>query len=112
GGGFGLRCADVVNGLRCKGHEVHVLTNRCMVANCGEHLNEEDTMRDLDLRPACENSIQQIFFDRRELMKLKKAIDEVQPELIYLWHLQNLSNAIHPHLAHQRIPLIFDDGGS
>lgn len=112
GGGFGLRCRDVVNGLHAKGHVVHVLTNRCLMAKCSEHTNEEDTLRELDLRPAGENAIQQIFFDRRELRKVQQVIDRVQPELIYLWHLQNLSSAILPLLTHQQVPLVFDDGGS
>ena len=46
------------------------------------------------------------------MKKLERVIDRVQPELIYLWHVQNLSNAILPFLSRQRIPLIFDDGGS
>ncbi len=65
GGGFGLRCADVVNGLRVKGHAVHVLTNRCLVAGCNVHENDGFTLRELDLRPEGENPLQQIIFDRR-----------------------------------------------
>ncbi len=112
GGGFGLRCMDVVEGLRQRGNRVHVLTNRCLLPGCREHVNEEDTLRKLDLKPAGENAIQQIIFDRRELRKLQKVIERVQPELIYLWHLQNLSNAILPYLSSLSIPLVFDDGGS
>jgi len=112
GGGFGLRCHDVVNGLRAKGHEIHVLTNRCTIEGCQAHDNETDTLHLLDLKPTGENALQQIDFDRRELKKLERVIDRVQPELIYLWHVQNLSNAILPFLSNQHIPLIFDDGGS
>ena len=112
GGGFGLRCRDVVNGLRARGHQVHVLTNRCQMADCREHLNDVDTMRILDLNPAGGNPLRRIFFDRRELLKVKQVIDRVQPELFYLWHLQNLSGAILPFLAAQPVPLVYDDGGS
>jgi glycosyltransferase involved in cell wall biosynthesis len=112
GGGFGLRCRDVVEGLRLRGHQIHVLTNRCLMPGCREHLNEQNILRKLDLKPAGENPIQQIIFDRRELRILKKVIDQLQPELIYLWHLQNLSNAILPYLSSLSIPLVFDDGGS
>lgn len=112
GGGFGLRCADVVNGLRVRGHAVRVLTNRCLVAGCNAHEKDGFTLRELDLRPKGEKPLQQIFFDRHELRKLKKVIDQVQPDLIYLWHLQNLSNAILPYLTNLSVPLVFDDGGS
>jgi len=111
-GGFGLRCHDVVEGLRQRGHTLLVLTNRCTIEGCRAHEDETDTLRSLDLKPAGENALQQIAFDRRELKKLERVIDRVQPELIYLWHVQNLSNAILPFLSRQRIPLIFDDGGS
>jgi glycosyltransferase involved in cell wall biosynthesis len=112
GGGFGLRCRDVVEGLRQRGHTLYVLTNRCTIEGCQGHENEADTLRMLYLKPAGENALRQIAFDRRELRKLKKVIDEVMPDIIYLWHLQNLSNAILPWLSSLSIPLVFDDGGS
>lgn len=112
GGGFGLRCRDVVNGLRDRGHRVYVLTNHCTVEDCQAHENETDTLRALDLNPAGENALRKIDFDRRELRKLESVIRLVKPELIYLWHLQNLSNAILPFLTLQSIPLVFDEGGS
>ncbi len=111
-GGFGLRCRDVAEGLRRRGHSLTILTNRCALRGCREHQSEERTLRLLALRPAGDNPLRQILFDRRELLKVERVIRQVQPRLIYLCHMQNLSNAILPFLAGQPTPLILDDGGS
>ena len=112
GGGFGLRCRDVAEGLRRRGHSLTILTNRCALRGCCEHQSEERTLRLLALRPAGDNPLRQILFDRRELLQVERVIRQVQPRVIYLWHMQNLSNAILPFLAGQPTPLILDDGGS
>lgn len=55
---------------------------------------------------------QQIFHDRSDLQFIDRTVKEFKPDLIYLWHIQNLSNAILPYFSHRNIPIVYDEGGS
>lgn len=111
-GGYELRCRDVLEGLRHAGHEILLITNSCTIQDCQEHINEPWISRILNLQPEGENFLDRIQFDNAELTKIQQTITNFKPDLIYLWHLQNLSDAILPFLASQSLPMVYDEGGS
>lgn len=96
-GGYELGCADVVNGLRERGHDVAVLTSTYGI---------EQPRRDgwvqrslmIDVQPVSQSSIaKQWHIFRRELHNLRTALHvahELQPDIIYVWSIQNTSLAL------------------
>ena len=111
-GGYELRCRDVLQGLRRAGHEILLLTNRCIPPDCGDNQDDSWVCRFLELQQTQANVFSRIWSDNIELKKIQKTIRSFQPDLLYTWHLQNLSDAILPFLASLSIPLVHDEGGS
>lgn len=111
-GGYELRCKDVLQGLRQAGHEILLLTNRCTPPDCGDNKDASWVFRILELQQTQANVFSRIWSDNIELVKIQKTIRSFQPDLLYTWHLQNLSDAILPFLARLGIPIVHDEGGS
>jgi len=111
-GGYELRCKDVLQCLRQAGNEVLLLTNRCAPPDCRDNKDDSWVFRILELQQTQANVFSRIWSDNKELIKIQKAIRSLQPDLLYTWHLQNLSDAILPFLASLGIPLVHDEGGS
>lgn len=111
-GGYELRCKDVLQGLREAGHEILLLTNRCTPPVSLEDQDVSSINRILELQQTQANVFSRIWSDNIELIKIQKTIRSFQPDLLYTWHLQNLSDAILPFLASLGIPLVHDEGGS
>ena len=110
-GGYELRCKDVLEGLQQKGHVICVITNQV----APEISSEEEpfyVLRVLSLKSSGGNVFRRIHSDKQDLKKIEKIIDSFRPDLLYLWHMQNLSDAILPFLASLGIPLVHDEGGS
>lgn len=111
-GGYELRCKDVLQGLRQAGHEILLLTNRCSPPDCQDDKDASWVFRILELQQTQANVFSRIWSDNIELLKIQKTIRSFQPDLLYTWHLQNLSDAILPFLASLGIPMVHDEGGS
>jgi len=111
-GGYELRCKDVLQGLRQAGHEILLLTNRCSPPDCQDDKDASRVFRILELQQTQANVFSRIWSDNIELLKIQKTIRSFQPDLLYTWHLQNLSDAILPFLASLGIPMVHDEGGS
>lgn len=111
-GGYELRCKDVLQGLRQAGHEILLLTNRCTPPDCRDKNDASWVFRILELKQIQANVFSRIWSDNIELIKIQKTVRSFQPDLLYTWHLQNLSDAVLPFLASLGIPLVHDEGGS
>ncbi len=111
-GGYELRCKDVLQGLRQAGHEILLLTNRCSPPDCQDDKDASWVYGILELQQTQANVFSRICFDNKELLKISETIRSFQPDLLYTWHLQNLSDAILPFLASLGIPMVHDEGGS
>lgn len=111
-GGYELRCKEVLEGLIHKGHTVTVLTNRCPKPACALHPSEEGIQRLLHVRQAARPFFTQILLDCIDLRFIDRFVKQYAPDLIYLWHIQNLSNSILPYFSSRSIPIVFDEGGS
>lgn len=111
-GGYELRCRDVVDGLKGRGHEILILTDRCVDRSCKMHENEQGIHRVLHQRAEASNIVEQILRDIHDLRFIDRMVKDFEPDLIYLWHIQNLSNAILPYFSHRNIRIVYDEGGS
>lgn len=111
-GGYELRCQDVLKGLIKRGHQVAILTNRCPNSNCSIHPGETGIHRALHLRLEKTPVFTQIHWDQKDLRTIDRFIQNFAPDLIYLWHIQNLSNALLPYFSTKNIPIVYDEGGS
>lgn len=111
-GGYELRCSEVLEGLKEKGHSIVVLTTRYPHPKCTLHPFEEGINRILHLRQDARSVFTQIRWDCMDLRYIDKFVKQYAPDLIYLWHIQNLSNAILPYFSSRSIPIVYDEGGS
>ncbi len=111
-GGYELRCKDVLEGLSQKGHEICLITNQVASNNVSDHKDPFSVLRILSLKPSGGNVFYQIHSDKNDLKKIEKSVESFRPDLLYLWHIQNLSDAILPYLAKQNLPIVYDEGGS
>ena len=111
-GGYEIRCKDVLDGLRKKGHDILVITTKCPDKNCNLHSGEKNIFRVLDQRIKHSNNLSQIISDYRDIEFVDKKTTEFQPDIIYLWAIQSLSNAIFPYFSHKDIQIVYDEGGA
>ena len=111
-GGYELRCKDVLEGLSQKGHEICLITNQVASNNVSDHKEPFSVLRILSLKPSGGNVFYQIHSDKNDLKKIEKSVESFRPDLIYLWHIQNLSDAILPYLADKNVPIVYDEGGN
>ena len=111
-GGYELRCKDVLDGLHKRGHEICMITNQVASKISSEEKEPFSVLRVLSLKSSGGNVLYRIHSDTKDLMKIEKSIESFRPDLIYFWHMQNLSDAILPFLASLGIPLVHDEGGS
>ncbi|HQJ32773.1 MAG TPA: glycosyltransferase family 4 protein, partial [Anaerolineaceae bacterium] len=102
----------MLQGLRQAGHEILLLTNRCSPPDCQDDKDASWVYGILELQQTQANVFSRIWSDNIELLKIQKTIRSFQPDLLYTWHLQNLSDAILPFLASLGIPMVHDEGGS
>lgn len=111
GGGYELRCKDVVNGLMSRGHNIHIITTRCTNDHCGLHPNEGPVDRILHRKSQASSLLVQILRDFSDMWFIDHTTRSFKPDLVYLWHLGDLSNAIIPYFASSKIPMVYDEGG-
>jgi len=110
-GGYELRCKDVLEGLQKRGFEILMLTNQPDKNKSFELIDPPYVHRVLKLKPRRINVFSEVYFDNLEIKKIKGFIKAFKPDLLYLWHMQNFSNAILPFFSHLEIPMVYDEGG-
>jgi len=111
-GGYEIRCKDVVEELIRRDHEVLVLTSQCPTKTCKIHNSESSIERFLHEKKNTKNVLHQIYTDIKDLRHVDKKTKEFKPDLIYLWGIQSLSNAILPYFSYQKIQIVYDEGSS
>ena len=111
-GGYEIRCKEVVDGLIRRGHEALILTTR---SKAGEWYDDKEVYsieRKLRQRVGSRNLICQIFTDILDLKFIDRKIKQFSPDIIYLWGIQTLSNALFPYISRQNIQIVYDEGSS
>jgi len=111
-GGYELRCRDVLNGLMERGHEVAIISTRCPTEHCNLHPDEMNIQRILHRKVDEKSLLKRIVNDASDLRQVDKRMKTFQPDLIYLWHLVNLSDAILPYFSRYNLPVVYDEGGN
>lgn len=111
-GGYELRCKDVLEQLKQRGHEVKIITSR--VSNEAEifYTKENNIHRQFHILDSSLPMPQRVFRDYLDVKFLDKIITSFQPDLVYLWNVVNFSRAIFPYLADREIPVVYDEGGN
>ena len=107
-GGYGLRCLNVVDGLRKRGYEICVITTvpRDNLDPMVSHVYK--IIRRLHRRTPG-NHIR-IWDEYRDLKVIDEEIREFRPDVIYLWNLLCLARSIFPYLAEANLPVVYDEG--
>lgn len=107
-GGYEIRCRDVMEKLKQKGHEVVVITTRYPSNGKAIKTNELGIFRVMHHKFEPQSLLERIIHDIRDVRFLKRKIKEFKPDIIYLWQIATLSNMIIPFCAKLDIPLFHD----
>jgi len=111
-GGYELACRDVVERWRRRGHEVTVLTTTMRLRGVQDPLDEGGVQRELDFyfrdgdlyahptwkRPLLERANQRV---------LRRAIEDVRPDVVSVWHMGAMSFSLLATLAERGLPLVY-----
>lgn len=114
-GGYELSCFDVMTRLEARGHEVHVLCGDTRLGSDRAVTNaahESRVRRSLRLyhdgaavlRPAWR---ERLAIERHNQAELARALREVRPDVISIWHLAGASHGLLATIARARIPVVF-----
>ncbi len=115
-GGYGLRCKAVTDELRERGYEMYVLTSRWRASEMRQP--EDYVYRLLHIqRPEGQHALYRRFrhvewalMSRIDRRIARRVIRELDPDIVYVWNMANLSLApLAPALALEK-PLVFDLG--
>ena len=110
-GGHEIRCKEVVDSLSLRGHQAQILTTRCPIRNCKDHQDESAVFRILHQRNGT-GIFRQVIHDIRDMICINHKVNSFKPDIIYLWGIQNMSNAILPYFSRKNIKIVFDEGGA
>lgn len=113
-GGYELSCRDVVDRWRTRGHSVTVLTSDLRVAGVEDPPHEESrgvlrrlgiafAAGDLDVPPRWRRPVRQ-WTDQRTLAR---AIDDVDPEVVSIWHMGAMATGLLTQLVRAGLPLVY-----
>jgi len=91
-GGYELACADIVERLRARGHEVRVLTGRTADGKAtrdGEVWRELDVELELGVNPTppLRQRVRGRWFTYHNLRVTREFIADYQPDVVYVWNL-------------------------
>ena len=107
-GGYELRCKDVLDRLAARGHEVLVITTRYPSNEHAIRTNEPGIFRVLHLKFQTPSIHKKIANDISDIRFIDRKGKEFQPDIIYLWHIVTLSDAIIPYFSRQDFPIVYD----
>jgi len=104
-GGYEIGCQAAVDGLRARGHEVHVLASRFGLA--GETPAESGVGRWLH-RPQDNPGLGRLALaEIADLRRLERTIREQRPDVLYAWCLAQLFPSLHARLKRSGVPLVY-----
>jgi glycosyltransferase involved in cell wall biosynthesis len=113
-GGYELSAFDVMTRLQERGHEVHVL---CGDTTLGDRPaprpdHEAGVRRELRLYHDGERILrppwrERLAIERHNQEALRRALDEVRPDVVSVWHLAGVSHGLLTTLARRRVPVVF-----
>ena len=111
-GGYELRCRQVCEAFRRRGHDVHVLTSNHGLNPGDLTPNEDRVERTLQLHGFFGHPwlgicrLRQLEFHNNAL--LRAAATRVKPDVVHVWNLGGISKSIIFTLARLNIPTVYD----
>jgi glycogen(starch) synthase len=111
-GGYELSCRDVVERWRAWGHEVTILTSDTRLSGvddpAGEHAS--GVRRDLgfywrDHEIVSPPLLERLRMERRNQASLRRAIDDVRPDIVSAWHMGAMSLGLLTSVERAGIPI-------
>ncbi|GAA5482036.1 glycosyltransferase family 4 protein [Haloferula sargassicola] len=110
-GGYEIRCRDVVERLRARGHEIRVLTSDHHVDGRAEE-NPPHVSRRLRVHGMYGHPWLSIWklraLEQHNHRALLDEIDSFKPELIHVWNMGGISKSLLLRLEASGIPLVYD----
>ena len=110
-GGYELACADTMNGLRNRGHEVHVLTSHRRQSAGPLPPDDEWTHRALDFAPLSQSQTEGIFTRARSEWRNNKHchqwVQSIRPDIFSIWDMWGLLPGILTTLERAGIALTY-----
>lgn len=110
-GGYELRCHDIMHGLEKRGHIIRVISSLLPAEAFSNSQKEDDIFRVLHLKSQSHSVNRQVINDLKDMRFIRRQIRDFKPDLVYLSHMGDLSNAIIPYLSTLQIPYLYDEGG-
>jgi glycosyltransferase involved in cell wall biosynthesis len=109
-GGYEVLCRDVVERWRERGHRVDVLTTRYRL-NGVPDASDDGVRRELgfywdDYRILTPPLPARWSTERRNQRALKRAIGEVRPDVVSVWHMGAMSFGLLQTIAERRLPMV------
>lgn len=113
-GGYELSCFDVMTRLEARGHEVHVLCGDTRLgsdATAPDAAHEARVRRTLRLyhdgadvlRPPWR---ERLAIERHNQAELARALHELRPDVISIWHLAGVSHGLLATIARSGVPVV------
>ncbi|MEI6632887.1 MAG: glycosyltransferase [Chlamydiota bacterium] len=108
-GGYEMRCSDVAQGLRGKGHDVRVLTG---TKGCRGRVTEDHVHRALGFFPGGGPwglpFGERLGLELRDNAYLRRLLKDFRPDVIHVWQGLNIAPSIVAAVRHAGVPVLFD----
>lgn len=111
-GGYELRCRDVLRSLMEKGHCIEIITTLPPSNSLNVAHDAANISRVLHKKSGLPSTYSRVIHDYIDIWHIDQKVKKFQPDLIYLWHIGDLSGAILPFFSNKLIPIVLDDGGA
>lgn len=114
-GGYELSCYDVMTRMTARGHDVHVLCGDTLLGGdraVVDPMHESQVQRTLRLYHDGSEVLRPPWLDRLRIERhnqreLRRALRDVQPEVISIWHLAGVSHGLLSTVAASELPVVF-----
>jgi glycosyltransferase involved in cell wall biosynthesis len=110
-GGYELRNKEILDEMNKRGHQVYVITSNEKKKELQSKESNYSILRTLHIRKKAKHFFDEILFDWQDIAFIDNNIKKIKPNVVYLGHIQPLTNAILPYLSSKKIPLLYDEGG-
>jgi glycogen(starch) synthase len=110
-GGYEIRCRDIMEGLRARGHEVRILTSDYQVpgrkAENQGHVSRRLKIHGMYGYPWL--PVQKLYSQEKyNHQVLQEEIESFKPDLIHVWNMGGISKSLLHRLEDGDIPIVYD----
>lgn len=113
-GGYEVRCADVVENLRNRGHDITVITSQYGRDQASQvNISNLDpqgpkVFRVLSFRWFTDADLRTLYdLELQDHTHFRQLVKQFRPEVIYIWNCSGLSKALLIHAQSYRLPVVY-----